>query len=182
MKNLSFIAAMVFSMSLNAQKIVSTNDLSIENGKYLVKTTNNPFTGKMATYFPNGHIESLSYVGKGTRTGKIKIYYDSGKKLAILYENENHVNYGKIKTWHENGKLSFQGYFVDGKLYKKGDNIPFTGTTVGKYIYGNKYEEANFQNGYWHGNHTRWDRKGNIIFECIFKNNKIVDCPIYNKK
>jgi antitoxin component YwqK of YwqJK toxin-antitoxin module len=182
MKNLFFITAIVFSMSLNAQNIISKNDLNIVDGKYLLKNANSPFTGKLVTYYPKGQIESLSHVDKGIKAGKIKIFYDSGKKLSILYENANHVNYGKIKTWHENGKLSFKGYFADGKLYKSGEAKPFSGTIISKYANGNKHEEAHFIDGYWHGNQTRLDRNGNVIFECIFENNKIVDCPIYNKK
>lgn len=180
MKRLAVILAVIPIITLHAQKIVQDNELKLHDGIYYLTSSNIVFTGKTTTHYPNGEVESCKEVKKGIKTGKTEIFYDSGKKLALLYEDENHINYGKITCWNEDGTISLQGKFKNGKLYRKGHKNPYTGIVTSKYEEGSMYEKACFKEGLWHGNHIRWDRNGEIIFECIFDMNKIMDCPIYN--
>jgi len=170
------------ALSLNAQEIIKSEDIKAENGVYYKKESNSLFTGKLATFYSNGQIESYVYVKNGKKTGKIELFFDSGRNLAVLYEDENHINFGKIKSWNEDGTISFKGKFIDGKLYKKGRKEAFTGTITSKYDNGKIYEAAEYKNGYWHGKQKRWSRNDEIMFECIFENNVLLDCPIYQKK
>ena len=182
MKSIIVIAFLSLTLSVDAQKFVTRDDISIENGIYLVKATHSPFTGKVATLFPNEQVEGLTYVKRGKRTGKEITFYDSGKKKVLSYEDDNFNNYGHVKVWDENGSLTFKGKWFNGKLYKKGEDVPFTGTITCNYKNGGVYETVEFRDGLWHGKQIRRDRNGNIIFECIYRNNKIVDCPVYNKR
>ncbi len=181
MKSITLIAIILIPFGMNAQKTMTVNDLDFRNELYYQKNASRVFSGKLVTWYSNGQVESCTLVKKGTKKDKMKIFYDSGKLRTILFENKNHVNYGKIRSWNEDGTLAFKGRFENGRLYQKGTSEPFSGETICKYFDGTTYESDNFKEGYWNGNQTRWNRNGEIIFECIFMNNQIIDCPVYNK-
>jgi antitoxin component YwqK of YwqJK toxin-antitoxin module len=176
MKKIIFIAILISAITMNAQDTVSRENLELRNNLLYEKETNIPFSGKSTTYHPNGQVASFTYISKGLKTGKIEILYDSGKIRVITFEDENFVNYGDTQIWNESGSIAFDGKWISGKLYKKGEDSTFTGKICVHYSNGKTNEESEFKDGKWNGKQIIWNRDGKITSECLFENNKIVDC------
>lgn len=176
MKKLLFFVAIIFTISSNAQDTVKMENLKSIKGLSYKQDSKVPFTGLVATYYANGKISILTNFLNGLKSGKIQIFYDSGKPRVITYENENSINYGEMKIWNENGSLAFEGNWINGKLIKKNDTNPYSGKIIIYYSNGKTNEIAEFIDGWWNGKQIIYDRNGNISSECLFKNNKIVDC------
>jgi len=179
MKNLVFITVLISAISLNAQDTVKRENLKTKNGLLYIQDSNKPFSGKSTTYYPNGKVASFTYVTNGLKTGKIEIFFDSGKKRVVTYEDNNFVNYGETQIWNEDGSIAFEGKWIDGKLYNSEQKTTFTGKIKVYYSNGQVNEESEFNNGQWNGKQIVWNRDGKITSECLFENNKIVDCKKY---
>jgi antitoxin component YwqK of YwqJK toxin-antitoxin module len=176
MKRLTFVFVIILSISVNAQDVVKKDNLKSVNGLLYSLNDNKPFTGKLATYFPNGNIESYRYIKDGAKTGRVESFFDSGIKRVVTYEDEHFVNYGEVIIWNEDTTVAFAGEWVSGQLYQKGDKQPFTGKIIVKFVNGIKNEESDFRNGQWNGKQILRNREGKVVSECIFENNKIISC------
>jgi antitoxin component YwqK of YwqJK toxin-antitoxin module len=182
MKYIILAINIFLTFTLNAQEIVKQENLRFEDDKYYLDSTNALFYGISATYFPNGQAESYTYVQNGYETGEFKIFFDSGsKRIVVTRFSLKNSNAFKLEVWNEDGTRAFRGKKINGIRYKRGKRKPFSGTIVIHYLNGTKAETSEFKEGKWHGKQIRFNRQGEIDFECIFENNEIIDCPIYRK-
>lgn len=184
MKTIYIYHLLLISVVVQAQRRVEKENVEIDKNDSLCiyKYKGKPYSGKVYYFHPNGSKEAVYTIKNGMQHGKIIVFFDSGKKHAKIYEDENHVNYGKVNMWDERGVVAFKGYYKNGRLYKKGKEKPFTGQIKTYYKFGQPAGISEFKNGYWDGKQFLWDRDGNMTGECIFKDNKIVDCPVYKEK
>lgn len=183
MKYQIFILNIFLTLALNAQEIVKQENLRFEDGKYFLNATNSLFSGISATYFPNGQVESYTQIQDGAETGEFKIFFDSGSKRIIVSRlSPKDRNAYSLVVWNEDGSRAFKGKKVNGIRYRKGNSKPFSGTITIHFLNGTQAEIAEFKEGKWHGKQIRYNRQGEIDFECIFENNEIVDCPTYRKR
>ena len=181
MKTIASILLLSISIISYSQKPISKEKIEYINGQYLIKDTKGLFSGKYADYHPNGKIACITTIKNGKKSGKVEVFYDSGIINVIVFEDENHENYGKVKVWNEDGTVAFKGVWKEGRLYKKNNKQPFTGTQYSYYKNGQIAGESEFKNGRWDGKQTMWDREGKVTSECLFRDNKIVDCEIFKK-
>lgn len=153
-----------------------------KDGVWFVMEESTPFTGKMVTYHCNGVIEGSTEIENGKRTGKMETFYDSGDLKVQHYENEKYETFGPIQIWNEDGTVAFQGKYKAGKIYKSGQENPFSGVCKLYYCSGVLKEESEFVNGLWHGKQTWWSREGKKVFTCYFENNNIITCVNYDEQ
>ena len=88
---------------------------------------------------------------------------------------------GKGKEYYNNGKILFEGeylngYYWNGKFFDKNNNYTELKNGEGfiKYYYTNGilFYEGNYLNEKWNGEGKEYDGKGNLIFEGEYKNDK----------
>lgn len=68
----------------------------------------------IVTYFPNGNIESITYIKNSIREGKSILFYENGNiKEERNYQNDKIA--GIVKIYHQNGNLKEMFNIEDGK-------------------------------------------------------------------
>jgi len=73
-----------------------------------------PQTDSIITYFPNGSIESITYLKNSIREGKAVFFYENGSiKEERNYQNDK-VS-GLVKIYYPNGQLKEIFNIIDGK-------------------------------------------------------------------
>jgi len=100
---------------------------------YFEKFKNNPFTGKIETYWPNGHLKESGMIKEGKKDHLWEYYHENGKVREIEFFtlgllNGTREQYGSggqlyIKATYKDGKLDGPWIYIDpydGWLYKKG--------------------------------------------------------------
>ena len=167
---------------IQAQRMVEEEKMVAKEGVWYAIEESKPFTGKMVTYHCNGIVEGATEFKDSKRTGKMETFYDSGNLKVQHYENEKHETFGPIQIWNEDGTVAFQGEFKAGKMYKTGQENPFSGVCQLYYRNGALKEEGEFVNGRWHGKQTWWSREGKKVFTCYFEDNIIKTCVNYDKQ
>ena len=162
----------------------------LKNGEGYIKEYNN-----------DGNIIFEGEYKNGKRSGKGKEYKNSDmifegeylngikwngkgyKNNSIIYELKNGEGY--IKEYHENGKLKFEGDYINGKKSGKGKEYNNKGELIfeGEYLYNYKIKgkeyiknKLNYEGEYlfdkkWKG--KGYDNRGNIIYEINNGNGKI---------
>ena len=105
MKYLLIIFSLLLT-SVSWSKDVDSEDLVTRDGLIYEKFTDKPFTGK-STGKEQGKVK------KGKRTGKWKIYYESGA-LEISFTAKNGKPDGEYLEFWENGKLAIKGNKKEG--------------------------------------------------------------------
>ena len=176
MKYLCFVYLIFLVTAVDGQNIVKKEKLIKKGDLTCLKDSEGPFTGIMATYHANGQPYSYTHFENGKRSGKIEIFFDSGNRRVLTFEDKDHKNYGKIMVWNEDGSPAFKGEWIDGRLYEQGSQSAFTGEILVKFKNGVLNEQTEFRDGQWNGKQLFRDREGNVISECYFKDNEIMDC------
>ena len=92
--------------------------------------------------------------------GIYKVYYPDGE-VKMEVQSKNGKPNGEGKFYTEDGMLSFQGNFADGKP---------DGVFYNYYPDGQIHNEMNYKNGIKDGSQKVYDEKGNLIAEVVFEN------------
>ena len=107
----------------------------------------------MKIKFDGEYKNDLKWNGKG---------YDALNNIAGILNNGN----GKIKEYNEDGKLEFEGEYLNDKKNGFGKNF---------YENGNIEFEGEFKDGLKNGKGKKYDYDGNLIFEGEFLNGKKIN-------
>lgn len=156
------------AMNKNAPRIVNN-----EQGVFFVSGSKTPYTGKYATYYPNG-VKSAEYTYengvlrkvfdwniKGQKRmvklfetdGLLKdhiIWYSNGRK-AYQECHENRMKSGVIASWNDRGVKVSESHYTNGQLH---------GMSTTWYENGQKSHEARWINGALASPVTKWKRDG----------------------
>ena len=155
----------------------STLKLIADNsGRYFIKGSKTPFTGKDTAYFASGlEYEQKTYVAgvlvkefswdKQGRKRQVRLYSPTGglKDYIIWYHNgqKQYEEYfsddkktGVIAGWNAQGNLLFEKHLADGVL---------NGTMTEWYDNGQKMLQENRVDGKQTGLIMRWDKTGNRL-------------------
>ena len=176
MKNIFIITIVLVSMSCSGHRKLPKDSIIYKNNHYYKKDTEQLFNGKIVYYYPSGTIELIRTIYKGKTNGKSKLYFENGNKSMVMREDADFHPYGKIKKWDENGKLCFNGKYVDGLLYLKGCKTPFSGTIISTFSNGNIRQIDPFLNGEWHGEQIFYHEDGTLKHKAIFEEGHIIQC------
>jgi antitoxin component YwqK of YwqJK toxin-antitoxin module len=84
-KFIVFLLMMLAILPVEAQDTVKLKNLKNINGLFYEEKTGSPYTGYAATYHSNGAVASLYNIFNGVKSGKVQIFFDSGKKRIITY-------------------------------------------------------------------------------------------------
>ena len=132
MKNLIFVFACLFSVSVFGQTVYTQDQVVFNNDStlHLDKSNNLPITGLLKEYHDNGQLSSANNYTNGEKEGLCKWYHENGQ----LSEEGNYINglaEGLYKWYHENGQLEFEVNYTNGELEgevkcydKSGNEIP----------------------------------------------------------
>ncbi|MFH0734307.1 MAG: toxin-antitoxin system YwqK family antitoxin [bacterium] len=152
------------------------------------------------TYFTDGKVKSEKYFTDGQKLIKEKIYNEQGTLIEIvnyISDGKNKVLYfdkeetekrsGIALTYHENGKVQSQRYFVNGKIHwqekifsEAGNLLEFIsydkGGKSGPYIMyderGNKIKEINYEDNIPSGITKLYYENGQLKAEVNYKDGK----------
>lgn len=173
-------------------------ELDIKNSTYYSKTTNQPYSGKVFSFYDNGNIRENGFLKNGKLEGIYKYYYSTGQVFEyIVYKNGDPINFvryyedgdvksegffknselhGIHKSFHESNELKTESNYTDGKLdgtykefYSINDNNNYP--TLNS-IKGLKLL-GNYKNDKKDGLFISYDFDGNILTEINYKNDKI---------
>ncbi len=130
-----------------------------------------PFTGKVCSYFPGGGKHTETSFLNGLKEGEWKVYYANGnlEKKGILSDGKDN---GEYLEYYENGELKYEYH------YESGQKI---GVWKSWYENGKKYTERNFSNNILHGKVLVWDEQGRLAKEYDYLHGKLVNKQMHFK-
>lgn len=91
-----------------------TNFIQIRNEVVYLPNSDEPFTGKLETLYPNGQKQEERHFKNGKANGIQLHWYESGQKKEESYFQDN-LRYGLSSEWHQNGQKSYESSYKDGK-------------------------------------------------------------------
>lgn len=100
--------------SEDLKKIATTKLMDKRDGKWFLKDSNMPYTGKFIDYFFNGKIQGQGILNNGVIDGVRTVYYLNGNK-RYFYTYKNGVENGDSEEYFLNGRLKQKGSFADSK-------------------------------------------------------------------
>ena len=117
MKNLIFVFACLFSVSVFGQTVYTQDQVVFNNDSTLRldKSNNLPITGLFNKYHENGQLSFEGNYTNGELEGLCKSWHENGQ----LESEGNYTNgegEGLIKWYHENGQLSIEVNITNGEL------------------------------------------------------------------
>jgi len=127
------------------------------------------------TYHPNGKIKTEKYFTDGEKLLKEKVYNEEGKLVEIVNYLSNGLNSilyfdreevekrsGMAITYHNNGKVQSQKYYVEGKIHWQEKIFDENGNLI---------EFISYEKGGKKGPYILYDENGNKIKELIYDDN-----------
>jgi len=144
-----------YNKSLQRNIDINLINYKIFSGRYIIYEQNR--NGKECDY--DSHIIYEGEFLKGERKGKGKEYHEFCGTLTLMFEGEycNGLRNGKGKEYNYDGKLIFEGEYLDNKRWK-GNEYDRNGKII-KYINVLKNEK---------GNEYDFDDNGKLVFEMNF--------------
>ena len=160
-------------------------------GQYATKVNlkNGKKDGKSTWWYRNGQLDAIEYLKDGKLFGTSTSWYPNGQ-MKSQGNWPNGIRDGKYRTWFENGQIwrdeNWKHGNLDGKstLWYKNGNKRYElnykkSLSVGKeidwYENGQKQIEMNRNDeGELVGRYTKWDEKGKITFDCIYKDRECI--------
>ena len=121
MKNLIFVFACLFSVSVFGQTVYTEDQVYCNDYGLLFEKSNDlPISGIVQDYYESGQLESEGIYKDGIEEGLAKYYYENGQleSEGMLY---GPFEAGYWTYYYENGQLSQEGNYKEGKaegLYK----------------------------------------------------------------
>lgn len=176
MRNKFIIIILIF-VSFVAQSQIKETELVDRDGIQYEIGKENPYTGKVYSYYKNNEKESLAEFKKGILNGEIKNWYSSGKlrvsgkmldgekngNWTAWFPNGTKVREGKYKNNKEEGLFTW--WYENGKIKKKGNYK--NGITNGKWTWyfenGKKESEGKLLSDRNIGKWFWWNEKGDLI-------------------
>ena len=190
----SYFLRLLFSFTNEKQKLkLIKYNKSLQENIDINLITYKIFSGRYIIYEPNGNGKECDYAShiiyegeylNGERNGKGKEYHEFGDALILMFEGEysNGLRNGKGKEYNYDGKLEFEGEYLDekkwgGKGYDKMHNIIYeliNGNGKVKEYYDNgKLEfEGEYLNEKRHGKGKEYYDNGELKFEGEYLNGK----------
>ena len=158
MNKLFFILLIIlslFSHSSISESFTHYDDLVVRNDLYYKKFTNVPFTGEL---FDREHL--FGSIVNGKKEGKWVSYHENGQlSYQEIYKN------GKLlsnESYYTNGEVRYFNNYKNGKQH---------GNLIYSDRYGNKYHQT-FKNGIEHGPSEWYFSTGELWFEGSYKDGK----------
>jgi antitoxin component YwqK of YwqJK toxin-antitoxin module len=84
---------------------------------------------KIKDFWSAGVKKSAFYFINGEKVGYR--WWDKNQWLCMEYGIKNEHMHGLFRTWHDNGKLSEEGFYVDGKEHGITKQYDFDGNLIG---------------------------------------------------
>jgi len=134
-------------LSKTSQIILKIGDSIIREGEikvdgvweFLKRTTGEPFTGLIVSYYDSGELYDRGYVKNGLEHGVYETFYESG-----VIEYRGNMSEGKSEglseSFYENGNLEEEGHNINGKMVGIWEYFNEDGTFKEKKCYQNGEE------------------------------------------
>lgn len=113
----------------------------------------------------SGAVTRRVQIVNGKKEGKMVDYYSDGKLMAERWF-KNGVQEGKVMIYHPSGKIKEVQYFRQG-MQQQGDTIWYENGQIQFTV----TLENDKKNGYLH----KWSPEGNLIFECRYSHDTLVE-------
>jgi len=94
--------------------IPTTRAMDRKEGRWYLKNSETPYSGKFIDYFLNGKIQGEGTLKDGVVNGTRTLYYQNGNKEHFRNYVDGIAN-GYSEEYFQNGKLKQKGSFKDGK-------------------------------------------------------------------
>ena len=123
--NILFI---ILFISIGCSQSTDKVDLDLRNDTYYSKETNEPYTGKVVSYYSTGELFEEEELLNGKTNGIYKVYYQNGN-LMEKGSFIRGISNGKFLKYYENGSLKSERYWSYGKFdgewkfYHKNGNL-----------------------------------------------------------
>jgi len=177
MRSVSILAVLIAIFAMGCgQKVVDIDQTVVRDLIRYEVNSEEPFSGKIIGYYPNGQKIAESEYRAGKKHGKSIEWYKNGqKKFEIEYrDNKRHGQgvwwhssgqkyaaverrddkyHGKVASWYENGQKQMEGEYRDGMAY---------GEKTIWYENGQKQMEGEYRDGKVISGKC-WDKNGNPI-------------------
>ena len=134
------------------EKVLEARHIHEHGGLMYEVNSDDPFTGKVVEYWPNGEKKTEGEVLNGMLHGKVVYWYEDGQKYNETEYRDNKPH-GKETGWYKTGQKEGVGYYRDGKV---------EGKTIMWYKSGQKRKEKEFHNSELISEQC-WDENGNPI-------------------
>ena len=153
--------------------------------KVLAETTKEGKLGSLGIeghgliYYPNGNTPYTGWLATKTHYGGVWILQCKDGKRDGLSSSWNQVwqkrieshwkegrQHGAYTTWFENGRKSYECYYVEGKRQ---------GMAKSWRRDGSRHYEVNYKDDKKHGVYTLWDENGRVKNQFRFENGNVVD-------
>ena len=196
-----------FILIFSCSKPINENSLVERNGIIYALNSNKPFIGKFFSFYKNRQKKKKGYFKEGVLNGNYTEWFSNGqKKLFIKYKDEKILH---RSDWNRDdcASINYQNLLGKGKcLYKKGDEVPYSGgvydihsngvrskegiiingTPEGLFYHfsenGTKIEETFYTKGRYEGLQKSWYENGKISSERLYKNGVLVSSSFYDKE
>lgn len=113
MKNILFIAGLLFILGGCSTEKTNFGQLQDRNGLLYLANTDKPFTGDVVSY-ANGHVEFEGRIENGMRVGTWVYFHPNGQKKTSGNYKEG-VKDGVWNAWKENGEQDVAENYKFGK-------------------------------------------------------------------
>jgi antitoxin component YwqK of YwqJK toxin-antitoxin module len=149
-------------------------------------------------WYKNGKKSYEVKYNQGVNDGPALYWYENGNAKLEKHYQDTVLN-GDFKAWQENGKQTVSGTYVNGKKDGKWlyfdllnpeliireeyyENGKPQGKWITRYKYGRMESIKNFKDGKKHGLIKYMKPDGEVIYEAIFKNDKLEKLKVDKKR
>ena len=185
MKQLFFItlfSSIIFWNTSVLSNTSSGDDVKPCANESLCDASNQPITGIVKFYYPNGNVKKIGYYNNGKREGLTKTYYKNGK-----LRTEGYIKDGKelLKGYYKNGNMHGEWHYKDGQQEGLAKTFHLNGKIESEVVYksgkpdgivrtyydnGKLESESMYQNGQPNGIARTYLKDGKLKMEILFKN------------
>jgi len=165
------------------------------NGIIFLQNINEPYTGNNLCKYINGQVKSKGNIKNGKLNGKVTTWYKEGNiidgNLGQIWSEELYMEGNVVDktryTYHENGEIKSEEYYINGKRdgkwtswYEDGLKLSEGNYKDGKrdgkwtswYENGLKWTDRNYKDGKRDGKSSEWFANGQIKTEENYKDGK----------
>lgn len=114
------LLVLLFSVNLLAQDAKTyfhnqVDDLAMQEGQAILKSTGAPITGRLITNYDNGQIRLEGHYVNGQKQGAFRWWHPSGQLGSEEFFTAN-IKEGTSRMWYANGQIKQEGNYKNGVL------------------------------------------------------------------
>ena len=108
------ILPLLLLILIGCSEPINKVDLNYRNEVYYSKDTNQLYTGKVVSFYPDGQIFEEETLKNGKANGLYKVYYPNGQLLEEGTYIDG-ISNGLFKKYYKSGQLESERYWKNGR-------------------------------------------------------------------